>query len=407
MSSKTSPILSLGLAALAAGAVAFGIHRLGEGSKVPTAVAPTAQPAKAKWAATAQGRVEPRTGEVKLSAHSPGRIEDVLVAVNDKIAAGDLLVRTEDVDPLAKILAADAEAGVRKRERDTETGVPRLAQDRRSAEDKLNATERAVAAARLALDRLQIARHAAPASVTAEQISAARNALDDALRRLAPDREALRQAQIASGVPLPTRLEAGLTASRADLSLAEAALERTRVRAPFDGVVLQVLARVGETASPSPEQPLLVVGDLSQLKVRAEVEERDVAKVAVDQGVLLKTDAYPDKEFAGKVASIAQSMRPPRLAQRGPRRPNDLDMLEVVIDVAPGSPLLPGMRVDVFFKIEPPKSEPPRAETPRAETPAARSAAPAPTPPSPTAAVPAAAASQAPAAADAARPAAN
>lgn len=407
MSSKTSPILSLGLAALAAGAVAFGIHRLGEGSKVPTAVAPTAQPAKAKWAATAQGRVEPRTGEVKLSAHSPGRIEDVLVAVNDKIAAGDLLVRTEDVDPLAKILAADAEAGVRKRERDTETGVPRLAQDRRSAEDKLNATERAVAAARLALDRLQIARHAAPASVTAEQISAARNALDDALRRLAPDREALRQAQIASGVPLPTRLEAGLTASRADLSLAEAALERTRVRAPFDGVVLQVLARVGETASPSPEQPLLVVGDLSQLKVRAEVEERDVAKVAVDQGVLLKTDAYPDKEFAGKVASIAQSMRPPRLAQRGPRRPNDLDMLEVVIDVAPGSPLLPGMRVDVFFKIEPPKSEPPRAETPRAETPAARSAAPAPAAASPTAAVPAAAASQAPAAADAARPAAN
>jgi HlyD family secretion protein len=58
-------------------------------------------------------------------------------------------------------------------------------------------------------------------------------------------------------------------------------------------------------------------------------------------------------------------MRPPKLAQRGPRRPNDLDTLEVMIDVAPGSALMPGMRVDAFFKIEGASTETPRAEAPR------------------------------------------
>lgn len=360
MSSNSSPIVPLMLAALTAVGVAVGIQRLGQEARI----APTTQvaPPKPKWTATAQGRVEPKGGEIRLSTLTAGRIEDVLVAVNDKVSAGDLLVRVDDTDALARVLGADAEAGVRKRERDTETNVPRLALDRRAAEDKLNNTERSIALARQALDRLQLQRYANRPSVTPEQISAAKKALDEAQAQLAPDREALRAAQLIAGVPLPTRLEAGLTAARAELSSAEAAVERTRVRATVDGTVLQVFARVGEIAAASPEAPVLVIGDLSQLRVRAEVEERDASKVHVGQGVVLKTDAYPDREFTGKVATVAQAMRPPKLAQRGPRRPNDLDTLEVVIDVDSGSSLMPGMRVDVFFRIDAEKADAPRAD---------------------------------------------
>ncbi len=380
MSSTSSPIVPLLLAALTAVGVAIGVQYLGSETKSST-TASTAAPAKAKWTATAQGRVEPKTGEIKLSSLAPGRIVDVLVGVNDQVKAGDLLVMVDDVDAMARMQAADAEAGVRRRERDTETGVPRLAQDRRNAEDKLNATERQLTTARLALDRLLIARSVSPSSVTAEQIAAARAEIQETANRLPVEREALRQSQLVSGVPLPTRLEAGLTASRADLSLAEAALERTRVRAPFDGTILQVLGRVGEMAAASPEQPLVIIGDLSQLKVRAEVEERYASKVQVGQGVVLKSDAFSDREFGGKVGTIAQAMRPPRLAQRGPRRPADLDTLEVMIDVEPGTVLLPGMRVDVFFKIEAASTQAPSVKPaqPAASVvaPPARTAAPA------------------------------
>ena len=352
MSSKRSPLVPLTLAALTAIGVALAINHLGNEAKVATATQAVA-PARPKWTATAPGRVEPKGGDVRLSALSAGRIEDVLVRLNDKVVAGELLVRLDDVDAIARALGADAEAGVRKRERDGETNVPRLGQERRAAEDKLNNTERTIALARGSLDRLLLARRANSSTVTADQIAAARTALDVAVKQLELDREAHRQSQLAPGVPLPTRLEAGLTASRAELSVAEAALERTRIRAPFDGTILQIHAIAGEAVAATSEAPLVVIGNISSLRVRAEVEERDVTKVRIGQPVVLKSDAFGDTEFQGRVASMSQSLRPPKLAQRGPRRPTDLDSLEVMIDVDAGSSLLPGMRVDVFFKAEP------------------------------------------------------
>jgi HlyD family secretion protein len=86
------------------------------------------------------------------------------------------------------------------------------------------------------------------------------------------------------------------------------------------------------------------------MKVRAEVEERDAAKIRVGQSVVVRADAYPDQDFEGRVSSIAQSLSPPNIVSRGPRRPNDVEVLEAMIDLDGLPPLLTGMRVDVFFK---------------------------------------------------------
>ena len=84
----------------------------------------------------------------------------------------------------------------------------------------------------------------------------------------------------------------------------------------------------------------------------AEVEERDVSKIRTGQSAVVRSDAFPGREFGGRIESMGQALGPPRLSQRGPRRPSDVDVLEVFIDLEPNSPLLPGMRVDVFFKPE-------------------------------------------------------
>jgi HlyD family secretion protein len=345
MPNTRTPVLSMIAAATMAVAIAWTVTQINS-LPVPsqsTGVVRTPAP-RLTWTASAPGRVEPRGGEIKVGAQAAGRIVGVAVKINDRVSAGDLLIRLDDEDARARLLAADAEASVRRRERDAET-VNRLAQDRRAAEDAVAAAERALAQARVDLDRARRNAVSGEAGGAAE-----RAAVTAAQDKLELERANLRKAQSAPSVPLPTRLEAALTAARSDLSLAEAALERTRIRAPSDGTVLQVNARVGETVTPSPEQTLLVVGDLSMLRVRAELEERDTAKVRVGQGVIVKSDAHPGKDFEGKVATIAQALGAGKLAQRGPRRPNDVEVLEVVIDLAAGSTLLPGMRVDVFFK---------------------------------------------------------
>ncbi len=307
------------------------------GTKTPTVT----------WAASAPGRLEPTGGEVKISPQTGGRIADVLVAVNDKVQAGDLLIRLDDGELEARVAAAEAEVNVRRRERDSEPATGK-AQERRTAEDAFAAAERTLAANRGELDRLLKAAKTGAASPA--DVQNAREAVTQASQKLDTARTNLRKLNTAAGMPLQTRLEAGISAARAELTLAEGALERTRIRAPRDGTILQVLATPGETAAPSPENVLVVLGDMSKLRVRAEIEERDVGKVRVGQAAIVRSDAYPGKDFEGKVASIAQALGPGKLSIKGPRKPTDIDVLEIMIDLSGTPPLISGMRVDVFLK---------------------------------------------------------
>jgi HlyD family secretion protein len=259
------------------------------------------------------------------------------------------MVRLDDEEFLARVHATRAEVAARKRDRDAET-VGKAAQDRRNAEDTLANAERTLAVARGEFDRVLRDRKRAGANGDAEKT--ARDSVKQATERVEQARAGLRKATSATDAPAQTRLEAALAAARAELSLAEAALERTRIRAPSGGTVLQIGARVGETAAPSLENPLIVIGDVTALRVRAEFEERDVGKIRIDQVAIVRSDAFAGQDFEGKVTSIAQALGPTKLGQRGPRRPTDVDVLEVIIDLSGQVPLLPGMRVDVFLKAD-------------------------------------------------------
>jgi HlyD family secretion protein len=341
---------------------------LGVGYYVPQTLSKRADPAKVDaaakdkppvsiaWAASAPGRVEPLGGEVRLGSVLPGRIAEVLVARNDKVVAGDLLMRLEDEEVIARLAAASAEAMIRKRERDANDAVGKPAQDRRSAEDGVANAERQLQQSREDLDHTLRSQRRGAAS--AAELDKARAAVSKVNERLEQARANLRKALAVDGLPAPTRQEAALTAARADLSAAEAALEKTRIRAAADGTVLFLNGKVGETVTPSPENALVATGNLTGLRVRAEFEEHDLAKVRVGQAAVVRSDAFPGRDFEGKVSLLAQALGPSRLGQRGPRKPTDLDVLEAMIDLTGQPELLTGMRVDVFIRPEATPSPP-------------------------------------------------
>lgn len=353
-----STVITLSIAGLVAIAVGFYVNSVhwgpvGEeqtqsGEQVATATEEAQEPAPTTtWAASATGRVEPKTGEVRISAEVPGRIEDIPVDLNDRVMRGDLLVRLDDANALTKVAAATAEAQMHERTRDDEN-VRGLAKERRDAEDAVANAERAVFGARQAFDDALDQKRRGRGTEAA--VTTARSNLEEVKKTLADERANLASVNAKAGMPLPTRTESALAVARAKLAAAELAVEKTRIRAPMDGTVLNVFSKEGEVAAPSPENTLLVFGDLTSLKVRAEVEERDAAKIRVGQLVVVRADAYPDQDFEGRVTSTAQSLSSPRIASRGPRRPNDVEVLEAEIELEGLPPLLTGMRVDVFFK---------------------------------------------------------
>ena len=340
-------VLAAGVCAPLAGIPFAGLT--GMASHAADQAAPVVPP-KPAWAASATGRVEPRDGQIVIGTQMPGRVADVAVKINDKVAAGDVLVRLEEEDLMTRANAAAVEVQVRERERDEEVAKG-LQLERRQAEDSLSAAERALFRARLAFDELAF-KLRLNSGGSASDLDKARLQINAAKEQLANSRSSHARIVSKDGVPLATRLEASLAQARAELALAEAAVERARIRAPIDGTVLNVPAKFGELVAPSPDAPVVVMGDLKSLRVKAEVEERDATKVKIGQRVVLRGDAFPDREFEGTVTSIAQSLAAPRIASRGVRRPNDIEVIEVLIAIDGQPPLLTGMRVDVFFKAD-------------------------------------------------------
>lgn len=311
----------------------------------PPTSTPVAAGVQLAWVAAAPGRVEPRSGQLRMGASVGGRVEKISVRMNDRVAEGEVLVRLEDKEARARVSAAEAEAAVRKRERDAAAATAGR-ESIRKAEDAVYEAERAVKDARFALDDAIATDRKTPNS---QNLASTRRQHADAVDRLRQEQSSLASALSRSSTA-PSRLEAGLIAARSEVTLAESLLDKTRIRSPIAGKVLQLYAKLGELVAPSPELPLAVVGDMTLVRVRAEVDETDVAKIKLGQRVFVKNTAYPGQEYEGKVSEIAPSLAMPRMGSRGARRATDVEVMEVLIDLDGTVPLLPGMRVDAFFR---------------------------------------------------------
>jgi len=300
-----------------------------------------------EWVAAAPGRVEPGSGEIHIGTAVLGRVSAVLVKVNDKVEAGQLLIKLDDEEARARLASAEAEAGLAERERDNQPSTSGR-KDVTKGEDNVYSAEREVMGAQFELDAAIAGNK--DGDVSDRQLADARKRMQRADDRVQRERLRYAQAQAEKDVPAPNRAESALTAARANVALAATQLDKTRIRAPVAGTVLQVNAKQGEIVSPSPELPLVVIGDMSVVRVKAEVDDGDVAKIKLGQKAFVRSINYPDKDFNGTVAALAPTMARPKIGPRGPRRPTDIEVLEMTIELNGDVPLVPGMRVDAFVR---------------------------------------------------------
>lgn len=144
---------------------------------------------------------------------------------------------------------------------------------------------------------------------------------EDALAALQPDSIAIQQKQSAVSTAKVTLaqaeddlayIEAGhdielaqmkVDNAQVELDDAQEQLEAATIIAPFDGVVAEVDASVGDTVTASSTVVLLVNMDVVQ--VDATVDETDVASVKAGQAVEITLDALPDAKLAGTVAAVS------------------------------------------------------------------------------------------------------
>jgi multidrug resistance efflux pump len=119
------------------------------------------------------------------------------------------------------------------------------------------------------------------------------------------------------------------------------------VVAPFAGDILRVKGRMGEFHNPgSNDQPIVIMGDLSHLRIRLDVDERDSGRIKMTLPGYITASAFPGERFSGKVVEIARRMGRRTVRVDDPVDRVDVKILEVVfaLDDKPG--LIPGQRVE-------------------------------------------------------------
>ncbi|MDQ2869959.1 MAG: efflux RND transporter periplasmic adaptor subunit, partial [Acidobacteriota bacterium] len=99
---------------------------------------------------------------------------------------------------------------------------------------------------------------------------------------------------------------ASVAQAQAMLNQAQTDLHNSKIKAPIDGVVVSRQYDVGQTVAASFQAPTLftIAQDLTKMQVSADISESDIGQIKVAEPVRFNVDAYPDRNFRGKVAQV-------------------------------------------------------------------------------------------------------
>lgn len=289
-----------------------------------------------------------------IAARVNGYVTKVLVADNQTVAAGDILVSIDDADFRARL--DQAKAVTASRQAVLDSLASKLQLETKLIEAAQAKVDSALADQKRANADLERARDLRATGSGSRQsydqamadASKANAAVDSAMAALAAERE-----QLAVVESTRAQSQADLDAAKAAEKLTAIDLEHTLIRAPFDGVVGARTVQDGQYVRAGGQ--LMAVVQLPEVYVIANFKETQAGEMRRGQAVTLSVDAFPDMELSGKIDSFAPatgsefSLLPPENATGNFTKIVQRLPVKVVVtgDAAALALLRPGMSVKV------------------------------------------------------------
>jgi HlyD family secretion protein len=321
---------------------------------VIVAVGLTVAAAVAAWLRLREGREDGaihvsgniEVTDVDVSFKIPGRVEQRAVDEGMAVSAGQLVARLDSAD-------LERERGLKEAELAATTAALReLAAGSRPQE--IARARAAVAAAQAEADRLSRDFDRATAlqardSISRQEFERVKAAFEVAEERRKEARESLLLVEEGPRKEQIEQARARVRQAKEALELARTRLSYAAVASPLAGVVLSKNVEPGDYVAAG--SPVVTVGDLANVWLRAYIEETDLGRVKVGQQVDVSADTYPGKKYAGLISFIApQAEFTPKSVQTRKERVKLVYRIKVAI-ANPSMELKPGMPADGVIKV--------------------------------------------------------
>ncbi|MBC7798732.1 MAG: efflux RND transporter periplasmic adaptor subunit, partial [Pyrinomonadaceae bacterium] len=282
---------------------------------------PTYFEATGTLASDAQTDVAPAVG---------GKIVQVNFDIGSYVQKGSVLVQLDDRDARIRLEQANAQveqanAQVRQAQANVDQAIASLRQTQarlnvkdgeifnietfsqvRSINAQLELAEKELRRAERLLETGDVARtiydqRKSQRDALLGQLAEARSNAAVAVKAIDTARAQVETARTAVG-----NARAAVTAAQANTETARKAISDATVFAPISGFISERIADVGEFAATNTKVATIL--RTSVLRLRIDVPEQSIGKVAVGQSVSIQTSAYPDRNFAGTIVRIAPSV---------------------------------------------------------------------------------------------------
>lgn len=244
-----------------------------------------------------------------------GKIVEVNFDVGSFVEKGSVMVRLDDRDARIRIEQAQAQVEQQRKAVDQSVAALRQAQIRLGLKDgesfdiatfsqvksvtaQLVLAEKELTRAQRLYDTGDVSRSIL--DTRRSQRDALIGQLDEARSNAAVAVRAINSAEAAVATA-----KTGVRTAQTQVEQAQKSLSDTVIYAPISGYVSERTADPGEYLSPAaPNTKIGTIVRTSPLRLKIDVPEASIGKVALGQGISLQTTAYPDRNFAGTVARI-------------------------------------------------------------------------------------------------------
>jgi HlyD family secretion protein len=279
--------------------------------------------------------------DAAVSFKIPGRVLERLVTEGDQVKAGQVVAKLDEKDLQQEVALRQAEVGAAK------AALQELEAGSRPEEIQKASASLASAVAQEDRWKKEYERQKGLFEkdvISQRELEAAKMSYETAVANVKEAEEALKLQQKGPRIEQIEQARARLQQAEESRALSETNLSYAILYSPLTGLVLSKSIEPGEYVSAG--TPIVTVGEMNDVWLRAYINETDLGRVRVGQDVQVTTDSYPGKIYPGRISFISsQSEFTPKNVQTEKERVKLVYRIKVNIS-NPEMQLKPGMPAD-------------------------------------------------------------